>query len=192
MVNNLDIIIPLLEFNSKDIFYHCMVLQRKKDQLIKQNHQSVRIIKSYSIYSIDYLLEKFEEMKTLANIFNARVYINVAPKSDKKVALKMMQELLINIEHGNNQSKNLYDSVVGKTTPEIKRWVVDIDNLEFEKEIIEIINNCEPLEDKIIAKIPTLNGKHLITKPFNLEKFYRYKINEVEVHKNNPTVLFNP
>ena len=46
-------------------------------------------------------------------------------------------------------------------------------------------------EDDTIYSIPTKNGLHLICRPFNSAKFC-HKYPEVDVHKDNPTILFVP
>ena len=43
----------------------------------------------------------------------------------------------------------------------------------------------------MIAYIPTKNGYHIITKPFNLKQF-KDKYSDIDVHKNNPTILYIP
>ena len=54
------------------------------------------------------------------------------------------------------------------------------------------INSLQPIdEDKIIAQIPTKNGVHLITKPFNKSEFSKIHKN-IDIHKTNPTLLFCP
>lgn len=44
---------------------------------------------------------------------------------------------------------------------------------------------------KIYDYIPTKNGYHIITKPFNLKQF-KDKYPDIDVHKNNPTILYIP
>jgi len=55
MINNYELIAPLLNFDKKGDFYMLYILKRKKDQVDKDNHQSVRTIKTYCIDSLDYL-----------------------------------------------------------------------------------------------------------------------------------------
>ena len=58
-------------------------------------------------------------------------------------------------------------------------------------EIENIIENCEPFnEKKVVAVIPTLHGYHLITKPFNKMKFNQLYGKQIDIHDNNPTLLF--
>ena len=57
MINNLELIKSLLNFTDEGDFYMLYVFKRKKDQPEgeKDNHQSVRTIKTYCIESIDHL-----------------------------------------------------------------------------------------------------------------------------------------
>ena len=57
MIDNLELIKPLLNFEKPGDFYMLYVLKRKKDQPDdeRDNHQSVRTIKTYCIKSIDHL-----------------------------------------------------------------------------------------------------------------------------------------
>ena len=57
-------------------------------------------------------------------------------------------------------------------------------------DIKEYINEkCEPVGNKIISIIPTKSGNHLITSPFNIKQF-KEKYPDIDVHKNNPTLLY--
>ena len=55
MINNKDIIEKLLNFENEGDFYMLYIFKRKKDQPEgeKDNHQSVRTIKTYAIDSVD-------------------------------------------------------------------------------------------------------------------------------------------
>jgi hypothetical protein len=75
-----------------------------------------------------------------------------------------------------------------------KKWILDIDgevDSSWIDEIKEFINNIEPEGNKILKELPTKNGLHLITSPFNLQAFkMEYPI--IDVHKDNPINLFIP
>ena len=62
----------------------------------------------------------------------------------------------------------------------------DIDNIELKEDVIKFINNAEPKIDRTIIEIPTKNGVHLITSPFDRRNFYSC----IDIHKNNPTLLY--
>lgn len=195
MVNNIDTILPLLTFEEKGDFVTILVLKRKKDQTCDtNNHQSVRTIKSYTIYSKEQLLERFDEIKNLCELFKARAYININAKSDKSIAMKMIARIAERVESGNNDCKHVYDSVIGDIKPKQKRWIIDIDKEDLNKtdSIIYFIETLEPIgKQKVVAKIPTLNGLHLITHPFRMDLFTK-EFPKIDVQKDNPTCLYIP
>ena len=58
-------------------------------------------------------------------------------------------------------------------------------------EIIDFITHkCEPLDkNKFCYRVQTAHGMHLITTPFNTQKFGQ-QFPDIDVHKNNPTLLY--
>lgn len=74
MIDNIEQLKGLMNFSEEGDFYMLYVFKRKKDQPEgeKQNHQSVRTIKSYCIESIEHLERRYPEIKQLCHIFNAR------------------------------------------------------------------------------------------------------------------------
>jgi hypothetical protein len=196
MIDNLELIKPLLNFESKGDFYSLMILKRKKDQPEgeRDNHQSVRTIKSYCIESIEYLEKRYDEIKTLCEMFKARAYIHVQKQNHKDVSLEMMMALAERIKNGNQNQKGLFDSVVGQMKTYEKRWIVDIDTKDedFDRAVQEYINTkCKPFGMKILANIPTKNGHHLITERFDVMEFQK-EYPEISLQKKNPTLLFLP
>lgn len=196
MIDNINLIKPLLNFSDDGDFYMLYILKRKKDQPIgdRDNHQSVRTIKTYSISSIEYLDKRYSEIKQLAEIFNARVYIHVQKQNHKDVSLNMMMELAERIKNGNHIQKNLFDSVVGQIKTNEKRWIVDIDTKDS-KELTALMfcidTQCRPYGNKIEAIIPTKNGVHLITKRFDVVEFKK-SFPLIDIQKRNPTLLYYP
>ena len=196
MIDNLELIKPLLNFESKGDFYSLMILKRKKDQPEgeRDNHQSVRTIKSYCIESIEYLEKRYDEIKTLCEMFKARAYIHVQKQNHKDVSLEMMVSLAERIKNGTQNQKGLFDSVVGQMKTYEKRWIVDIDTKDedFDRAVQEYINTkCKPFGMKILANIPTKNGHHLITERFDVMEFQK-KYPDTDIQKKNPTLLFLP
>ena len=195
MINNLDIIKPLLNFTEEGDFYMLYILKRKKDQPKEErdNHQSSRTIKTYCIDSLDYLDSKYEEIIQLAELFKARSYIHIQKQNHKDVALDMMMLLAERIKNGQHNQKNLFESVVGKVKRMESRWIVDIDDKD-EKELaktIAILDETRPEGNKVEAVIPTKSGYHLITKRFDVDMF-RKSYPQVDIQKKNPTLLYFP
>jgi hypothetical protein len=181
MINNLELIKPLLNFEKRGDFYMLYVFKRKKDQPEgeRDNHQSVRTIKTYCIESIDHLDRRWDEIVQMCEMFKARAYIHV--------------------QNGNHNQKGLFDSVVGQIKTQEKRWIVDVDTTSqhIQNMISNIIEMVKPNDGgKIITKIPTKNGVHLITKRFDVMEFNK-QIKErgkeiPDIQKKNPTLLYYP
>lgn len=199
-IDNFDLIKPLLKFEDKEDFYFVQVLQRKKDfepgqRRLGRNNNN-RLIKPYYIYSVEQLDAYKEEIIKLCEVFNARAGINLNRRNNKDVAIKCLEILAIAMRKDDEFKgvSKIYSSACGKESSTDKLWIVDIDTKE-ESEISNIeyiIELCEPIteESKIIAKIPTKNGVHLITKKFNRQTFKNWR-NE-DIHLNNPSLLYCP
>jgi hypothetical protein len=194
MIDNSEQIKSLLKFENENEFYFVQVLQRTKENpdLGKNNN----LIKAYYVHSLEYLDKKFPEMVKLAEVFNARIYIHLNRRNSYNIALELLEDLAHNIRsnHLNTLHKS-YSSVCGKHHSEKdKTWIVDIDgdDIRYKLEILRLIRTLEPYDtNKLIADIPTKNGYHLITRPFNSQKFSEIYPN-VQIHKNNPTLLMCP
>lgn len=195
MINNIELIKPLLNFSEKGDFYMLYVFKRKKDQPEgeRDNHQSVRTIKTYCIESTEHLERRYEEIIQLCEMFKARAYIHVQKQNHFDVSLNMMAALAQKIQNGNHNQKGLFDSVVGQIKTNEKRWIVDVDDMVEASPIMMayIDNECKPYGSKIEAIIPTKSGHHLITKKFDVLKF-KEKYPSIDIQKKNPSLLFYP
>jgi hypothetical protein len=195
MIDNIDQIKQLLNFDKSGDFYMLYVLKRKKDQPAgeRDNHQSVRTIKSYCIESIDHLERRYDEIKQLCEMFKARAYIHVQKQNHHDVSLNMMVALAQRIQDGNLKQQGLFDSVVGQIKTQEKRWIVDIDTKDIHelRNIQVTINNCKPEGPKTKFVIPTKNGFHLITDRFDVLAFKKQHP-EIDIQKKNPTLLYLP
>jgi len=195
MINNIELIKPLLNFSNAGDFYMLYVFKRKKDQPEgeRDNHQSVRTIKTYCIESIDHLERRWDEIIQLCEMFKARAYIHIQKQNHFDVSLNMMAALAQRIQDGNHNQKGLFDSVVGQIKTQEKRWVVDIDidSIEMVQHITRFVNKLRPEGDKTEAVIPTKNGYHLITKRFDVMEFSKH-FPTIDIQKKNPTLLYYP
>ena len=211
MIDNLEQIKPLLHFTDKGDFYMLYVFKRKKDQPEgeRDNHQSVRTIKTYCIESIEYIEKRYDEIKQLCEMFKARAYIHVQKQNHKDVSLNMLSALAERIRDGVDKQQGLFDSVVGQIKTHEKRWIIDIDGshtpsptmiyfIEYECEPYTKVNFDEAgvpigylVGPKLESVIPTKNGHHLITKKFYVKKF-KEKYPDIDIQKKNPTLLYFP
>ena len=194
MIDNFKLIKSLLEFPNDDIYYHLQILRRGKDH--PELPAANRVIKPYFICSLESLDYVEDEIKKLCEFFGARAYINLAPKSIKKTTMLQLKYLAQRAYEGDfKKIWKSWNTCAGEIKGEEPRWVVDIDTYMdyYESEaFMDFINNyIEPFNSnvKCLEWIPTKNGYHLITTPFNLQQF-KEKYPDIDVHKNNPTLLY--
>ena len=196
MIDNFKLIKSLLEFPNDDIYYHLQILRRGKDH--PELPAANRVIKPYFICSLESLDYVEDEIKKLCEFFGARAYINLAPKSIKKTTMLQLKYLAQRAYEGDfKKIWKSWNTCAGEIKGEKSRWVVDIDN-NSNYPIKDKVNNIRHLIDDLIPKtlesraiyeLPTKNGVHLITTPFNLQHFKK-EYPDIDVHKNNPTLLY--
>lgn len=195
MIDNIKEIKELLNFSDKNDFYMLYVFKRKKDQPEgeRDNHQSVRTIKTYCIDSVEHLDKRYDEIKQLCEMFKARAYIHVQKQNHMDVSLEMMELLTKRIKNGVKNQKGLFDSVVGQIKTQEKRWIIDVDTKDkkFLRDITMDLMEIQPVGDKIEKVIKTKNGFHLITCKFNVMEFKKL-YPDVDIQKKNPTLLYLP
>lgn len=195
MIDNIDVVKSLLNFSEPGDFYMLYVFKRKKDQPEgeRDNHQSVRTIKTYCVDSIEHLDRRYDEIKQLCEMFKARAYIHVQKQNHRDVSLEMLSTLAQKIKNGAQNQKGLFDSVVGQIKTQEKRWIVDVDTKDkkFLRDITMDLMEIQPVGSKVEKVIPTKNGFHLITCKFNVMEFKK-KYPDVDIQKKNPTLLYYP
>ena len=193
MIDNFELIKPLLTFPNDDIYYYLQILRRGKDH--PELPAANRVIKPYFICSLESLGYVEDEIKKLCEFFGARAYINLTPKSIKKTTMLQLKYLAQRAYEGDfKKIWKSWNTCAGEIKGEKSRWIVDIDDMITEiGPILDYINEIGPIDpfgySKFIAEIPTKNGCHLITTPFNLQQF-KEKYPDIDVHKNNPTLLY--
>ncbi len=195
-IDNFKIIRSLLEFRSDDDFYFCQILQRKKEN--PDLPKSVKLIKTFYIDSFEKLDRYENQIKKLCTDHNARAYININRRSYRKVALGVLRETARYVSEDTFKPvMNVYDKICGQLaneTSDTKKWVLDFDvksdqEEKLKKYILEKLFYTPPSEtDKAYAIVPTLNGFHIISRPFDSIRF-REMFTYVKIHKNNPTIL---
>jgi hypothetical protein len=212
MVNNLDYIKfrlkEVFDLNNKDLFFHVLILQRKKE--VDGINKNSNVIKSYAVKDLEYLENKLNnEIIPICNSQNARAMINLNPKSFKRVSHSMLRRLSEYIENDFYEGaiKKLFDSCassssINKELGIEKYWLVDVDykDIEIFRKVQSIINFCEPIKpniQKVKGFTNSKNGYHIYTAPFNLKTFESYKIRyknieQVEIKKDCLTNLYIP
>lgn len=204
IIDNFAYIKPLMLFDeSENLFMHLQVLRRGKDH--PDLPAANKLIKAWLVRDFKHLESIRDEIVFLCEHYRARAYISCVPKSMAKLNALILRKLAeYNYDNHIVNPWHVFDSACGELPGVEKRWVVDIDGKD-EKILFsigvrieklwcavhpEFLTECDT-EGWRIAKIPTLNGSHLLVRPFNLQEFKK-RFPEVEVKKNGLTVLYVP
>jgi hypothetical protein len=199
-VNNFDRIRNMLEFPDRDSFYFLQVLKRRKDN--PDLGKDMKHIADYYIYSLD----QFDELKpriiAQCDVENARAYFRINRRDAKKVAMQVLKRIVDYIMSEDYRAvKNAFASCAGEfhSDPD-KKWIVDVDwkdipeGVDQDEYLNILISKVQELvaqtgRDNTVIMMPTKNGIHVICRPFNLQKF-RDAYEAIDVHKDNPTILY--
>lgn len=203
-IDNFDQIKSLMTFGEGDnLFMHLQILRRGKDH--PDLPAANKLIKSWLVRCAEPLDSLKEEVVFLCEHYKARAYISCAPKSIEKLNRLIMRKLADNQYTGNIINPwYVFNSACGELPGVEKRWVVDVDT-KGSAMVADICGTIGMLwvkthpEDAgraytdswLGAQIPTLNGLHLLVRPFDLLEFKKH-FPEVEVKKNGLTALYVP
>lgn len=194
MIDNFDLIKSLIDFGEDSgLFCHLQIIRRGKDH--PDLPAANKTIQTWLVKSPEHLDKLKEDVIFLCEHYQARAYINVTPKLFGKLNTLIMCKLSENIHNGNIINPwHIYNSAIGELQGIDKRWIVDIDTKEQSQidVISDVVKRCKGSSgQRIIATVPTLNGVHLITRSFDLKEFRAFSTC-IDVHKNNPTILYIP
>lgn len=191
-------------FTEDSMIYLQIIKRRKENPEHKSNNSVIRQM-YYSTY--DEVIERKDDIVFECTAFNARCYIWPVLRSKKTVALRTLAKAADMIASGQYNVRNVYDSVAGNYPSDSdKLWVIDVDEIipdddnpanharqMYRNDMYLYLESAVQQTGKTprFVEIPTKNGFHWLTQPFNLAEFKK-RYPEVDVHKNNPTVLYIP
>ena len=181
---------------SEDEFYFLQILVRGKDGNHVSGNNKNRLVKYYVIRHKDQLLDLRSEIEGICETVNGRAYIHPTRRSLKEVA-NLSLELTAHTFVSQNWIglRGVYSTACGKSlVSNDKKFIVDLDGLhpgdEKYEEIKEFVKTLKGKSgERIVGEIETMNGYHLITEPFDT-KVFSDKYPDIDVHKNNPTLLY--
>jgi len=194
MINNFEQIRKILKFED-DYFYFIQIIQRKKEH--PELGSNNRIIRSYMISSEEKFDKNISEFVYMCDIFKARAYIHLNRRKFSKIALECLRHNAELIANGQYEGiKSSLETVIGRNNGESKEnrtFILDCDGMNTPSPMMMamIDHKLLPNEPKCLHIIPTKNGCHLITKPFDTQAFH-LEYPEIEIHKDNPTILYIP
>jgi len=165
------------------------------DRTARKGNNNYRLVKSFYHRSKEEFWNQWPSIKELCELTKTRAYTRLAPRSYEKVG---KAHVLLTVEAalaGNwSHMKSLYNSACGRTPPNKKLWLFDIDAITDNTE-----NFAKLLADSglVRARIPSRKGEHIITIPFDPRPFVGSDMGwsawgEVSLHKDNPTNLYIP
>ena len=189
-----------------DRYYVVELMRRGKDNpdLPAANYH----FRNYYIYSWRDLDRYEREIKDVCDLLNLRAYCSVNYKLMSQVALDTLAESARRIAaHDYKRFYSIFESCSGKYVDRSNaRWVVDVDEYgsvtreQAERLLTDYINTMESGHGvNVIYTMPTRSGFHLITCPFNLQRFndgFRENVtaqSDIEVptvKKNHLTLLY--
>lgn len=196
-INNFDLIKNILNFQLEK-FYYLQIICRGKD--CGEN----KIINSYFIRTKEQLEKLEEEIIFLCEHYKARAYINPNIRSFYELQRLLLVKLSSLIYDNNVQNpKKTLGSAVNSLKSTNPIWIIDLDDTTLKDEVLLWLDNYFKLEPEIPfcstreelylkGIIPTKQGLHLLTSPFNLKSF-NSKFKDIDVHKNSGgTLLYYP
>ena len=198
MVDNFERLNSMLTFESEDDFYMLQIMKRRKEN--PEMDKNSIAIKTVYLHRKDQLLDLKEDLVFLANRDNARIYLNPNRKSFKNCTLASIKEFADRIaKEDYHKPYKIFDSVAGSAGSKKAVWVIDLDwdeigdcdRLKFVTEMCDFVNSLQPIDvaEKVILVNETKNGTHILTTSFNKQAFGD-KYPKIQVHKNNPTLVY--
>lgn len=191
----------MLSFPDENAFYFLQILKRRKDN--PDLGKDMVHIADYYIYSLDQFDELKRKIINQCNAENARAYFRLNRRDSKKVAMQVLKRTVDYITSENYRAvKNVFASCAGEfhSDPD-KTWIVDMDNVSLDffnhsdkcNSVRELVLELqkEAGKEPMMTYLFTKGGIHIITRPFNLNKF-REQHPDIDVHKDNPTILYCP
>ena len=211
MTNNFDLYKEYItnDFNNSsleegDMYFVVELMRRGKDNpdMPAANYH----FKNYYIRKPEDLDRYRNEITMLCDMLRLRAYVSVNYKSFRQVTLDTLAELARRVANNDyKKNYNVYESCSGQYChSQNKRWVIDIDNetsinSDKVKKIEDIINLCQPInKNKIVTKLLTKSGVHIITMPFDRASFTLHCTNNLgkgideipDIKKNHLTLLY--
>lgn len=186
-INNFDIFEKYIKNIENNEYINISIITRNKDG----DNSCNRYIKTYFITSLDYYNFVKDEIIKICDVLCARAYISIAPKNYNNLTKELNLEIatrLYNNEIG--KIHRIIDKCASIVKPKFKYFILDFD-YNYVNDNERYNNLLNYLKDIKIyeKKIPTKNGCHIITEPFNVVEF-RKLFPDIEIKKNWISLLY--
>jgi hypothetical protein len=193
MIDNLNKILPILQFQPG---YFFEIIIYKNDNLDQPYEKNNNLIKHYIINNLNELFFYYDEMKRLANIFNGTVYIKLGSYSKEQFGYKIMETLSNKFQNKDLDYSDIFLTSIENMKPTLNFYVINLyfNNLSLTSlfKLRKIFKDIFPGNETILPELETKSGMQIITKPFNIDKL---KIHQEEyykctIKKDNVVVLY--
>lgn len=150
-----------------DMYFVIELIRRGKDNptLPAANYK----FKTYYINTLSDIDRFEDEIIKCCDMLRLRAYFSINKKSYYQVMLDASSEYSRRLAHHDHKKPySIWESCSGSyLCRNDKKWVIDLDEGFEEEDYLDLIG-----KDKILFRLPTRSGIHLIVTPFNLKKFW--------------------
>ena len=187
IVNNTEIIreylVGVFEKCTQQALIQIQIMQRRKDKGNESMRKDTRVVKSYLVESIKHFDDVLPEIMDLCAYFKARAYINLNPKDADMVRWNLIMDLQRQVRDKKRAGlMGITDGAIatcGCCLENESTWILDIDDPAYVDEAINAVREIYTKEgqaeksgrDIVIMQYPTVNGTHVIIRPFNKSLF---------------------
>lgn len=191
MVDNTELIAQYIDDKDDgDTFWYTELLDRRTNGLSR-----FKLLRNFEHNSRLHFLQRVDTIRLLCEQTGLRAYTRLSPRSRKKVGHELIAHLFktVVMDKVYGQAGRAYASTCGKhPIHDRKLWLFDVDiKPGFERSAaleMEQVEHYLSENSALVGKIPTKNGWHLIARPHHVN----YSHDGIELHKDNPTVLYIP
>lgn len=190
MVDNINLIRDMLEFDENGEFYYISIMQRNKDGVkVASSHDNCRRIRTFYVFSLEEFDRVVPFIKEICDKINARCYIELNRKNIFQCQLECIKRLAECIQHGTTKSRAIMDSVVAGAPSKDKLWMIDVDGHRpgSDEYVDDIIDYVGYHKGGMHTVLPTVNGCHIITSRFDPREF---NFKDAELKRNAFTLLY--
>lgn len=193
MIDNLNKILPILQFQPGYFFEIIIYKNNKLDQSYEKNNN---LIKHYIINSLSELFFYYDEMKKLANIFNGTVYIKLGSYSKEQLGYKMVETLSNKFQNKDLDYSDIFLTSIENMQPTLNFYIINMElnslSLRSLLKVRNILNDIFPENKNNLPELETKTGIQIITKPFNIEKLkiHQEEYYKCRIKKNNIVILY--
>lgn len=201
MVDNFEQLKKLMDFSDEDKFYYLQILARSKDG----HNKATKVVKNYYIQNEEYFDSHRQQIIDICEFFTARAYLRLNRRSYRDVAFENLKQISNTLANGQYKfASRSFSKACGRKNSEPKDskvWIVDVDypfeGATLTETVNEIVGSISVLQSqirdrdyKVLDVVPTVSGYHILTNPFNQMDFRGRFGDEVDIHTDNPTILW--